>query len=444
MKRNAIAGAVVSALSLLAGSEARAAAFALYEQGVSGLGNAYAGAAAVAEDATTVWWNPAGMARLGPGKHAAIAGSIIAPSTKFSDSASRASPPTNTTVGGTGGDAGNTALVPSFFYVMDLNPRMHFGLGVSVPFGLKTEYDATWIGRFQGISSEVKTLNINPSLSYKLSETASVGGGISYQRGKIDLLSAVNYSAAAAAAGAFPVPVGPNVEGQNKTSVDGDAWGFNLGTLFNVTPATRVGIAYRSSLSYKLDGSTSFSDVPAALAASPRLAAGNVKLELKTPDNLSFSAAHRMNDRLELLGDLTWWHWSKIKQLPLVRSNGAASGSTLSTLTFNFDDAWRASIGANYKLNGPWTLKLGAAYDQTPVPNAESRSVRLPDNDRYWLSAGAAYQVSRDGKFDFGYTFVSAKNADINNDQRATGAGLVNGSYKAHVHVLGVQYQHSF
>src|SRR3989442_14105863 len=160
MKRNALAGTVVSALGLLAGSEAHAAAFALYEQGVSGLGNAYAGAAAVAEDATTVWWNPAGMARLGSGKHAAIAGSIIAPSTKFSDSASTASPTTNTTLGGTGGDAGNTALVPSFFYVMDLNPRMHFGVGISVPFGLKTEYDSDWIGRFQGISSEVKTLNI--------------------------------------------------------------------------------------------------------------------------------------------------------------------------------------------------------------------------------------------------------------------------------------------
>ena len=169
-----------------------------------------------------------------------------------------------------------------------------------------------------------------------------------------------------------------------------------------------------------------------------------MKLDLKTPDNLSFSVAHKLNDQWDLLGDLTWWHWSKIKQLPVVRTSGPANGTTLSTLAFNFDDTWRASIGANYKLNGPWTLKLGAAYDQTPVPNAESRSVRLPDNDRYWLSVGAAYQVSRNGKLDFGYTFVSAKNADINNDQTATGAGIVNGSYKAHVHVLGVQYQHTF
>src|SRR5437867_3722599 len=132
MKRNAIAGAVVSALGLLAGSEAHAAAFALYEQGVSGLGNAYAGAAAVAEDATTVWWNPAGMARLAAGKHFAIAGALIAPSTKFNDRASVKATGPLPPLGDTGGDAGDTALVPSLFYAMDINPRWNFGLGISV------------------------------------------------------------------------------------------------------------------------------------------------------------------------------------------------------------------------------------------------------------------------------------------------------------------------
>jgi long-chain fatty acid transport protein len=438
MKRNAIAGAVVSALGLLAGSEARAAAFALYEQGVSGLGNAYAGAAVVAEDATTVWWNPAGMSRLGAGKHFAIGGSFISPSTKFSDNGSVRGTGSNAAFTGSGGDAGKDALVPSMFFAMDLGPQWSFGVGASVPFGLKTEYESNWIGRFQGISSKVETLNINPSVSYKLSDTASVGGGINYQRGKVDILTGVNL-----------VLIAPGLEGQNKISVDGDAWGFNLGGLFNVTPVTRVGIHYRSSLKYELEGNTSFSGVPpAAAAADPRLRDGNVRLDLKTPDSLAFSAAHRMNERLDLLADVTWWHWSKIKQLPVVRTDGPLSGNALSTLTFNFDDTWRASIGANYKLNGPWTLKLGAAYDQTPVPNAESRTVRLPDNDRYWLSVGATYQVSRVGKLDFGYTLVTARNADINNVQNTASPpqanGNIIGSYKAHVHVLGVQYQHSF
>ena len=95
------------------------------------------------------------------------------------------------------------------------------------------------------------------------------------------------------------------------------------------------------------------------------------------------------NDRLELLGDLTWTEWSKIKRLPLVRTSGPANGATLDTLTFNFDDTWRLAVGGNYKWSGPWTLRAGVAFDQSPVPNAQDRSVRLPDNDRYWLTFGA-------------------------------------------------------
>src|SRR5256885_1159241 len=190
MNRNALAGAVVSALGLLAGSEAHAAAFALYEQGVSGLGNAYAGAAAVAEDATTVWWNPAGMSRLAPGKHFALGGAFIAPTTEFNNRASVPAVLSNPALNGTGGDAGENKLVPSFFAAMDLGPRWNIGLGVSVPFGLATKYDENWIGRFQGIESEVKTVNINPAVSFKLNDALSIGGGVSYQRAKIDLSQA--------------------------------------------------------------------------------------------------------------------------------------------------------------------------------------------------------------------------------------------------------------
>ncbi|MFL6564532.1 MAG: OmpP1/FadL family transporter, partial [Burkholderiales bacterium] len=128
-------------------------------------------------------------------------------------------------------------------------------------------------------------------------------------------------------------------------------------------------------------------------------------------------------------------------------TDGPVSGATLSTLTFNFDDTWRLSVGANYKLSQPWTLKVGLAYDQTPVPNAESRTVRLPDSDRYWLSLGAKYQASRNGAIDFGYTYIQASDANINNVQNTppTAAnGNIIGTYKASVHVFGLQYQHTF
>ncbi|HEY6822678.1 MAG TPA: outer membrane protein transport protein [Burkholderiales bacterium] len=449
MNQLRIACAVSCALAALGATlESKAAGFALHEQGASGLGNAYAGTAAVAEDATTVWWNPAGMARLAPGKHLSVGGTYIMPSTKFTNSGS-----TNAggigTLGGDGGDAGKSALIPSVFYAMDLNPKWNLGFAATVPFGLKTEYDPSWMGRFQGILGEVKTFNLNGSASYKFSDAASAGFGLSYQTIKINLKTAANYTAAGSApsplvgifgAGIFP---GLGAEGQNSTSVDGNAWGWNVGTLFNATPDTRIGIAYRSSLKYKMDGQANFSNVPATLAPTGVFATTNVHAELNTPDDLAFSAVHKLNDRVELLGDVTWTHWSRIKQVPIVRTSGVLSGQNLGVLTLNFRDAWRTSIGANYKLNSAWTLKAGVAYDQSPVGSATDRTVSLPDNDRYWLSAGARYQISQRDMIDFGYAYIKVRNADINQNLPA-GSGTIVGSFKEHVNILGVQYQHTF
>jgi long-chain fatty acid transport protein len=440
VKKNVLAVSIASALSLIAAGRAQAAGFALYEQGISGMGNAYAGAAAVAEDATTVWWNPAGMARLPQGQHFSVGVAAIMPSWKFNDNGSVPALASNPAKNGNGGDAGSTAYVPSGFFVMSLNPAWSFGVGVSVPFGLKTEYDPNWIGRFQGIKSEVQTVNVNPAVSYKVSDALSLGFGVNYQHGKVDILTGVNLGPAA-------LPASAGLEAQNQLSLDGDAWGFNMGALFNVGPATRVGVHYRSSLDYKLDGNTQFLGVPAPFSASPTLQNGSVKLDLKTPDSLAFSVAHRMSPQLELLGDVTWWKWSNIKSQPVVRTDGPISGATLSTLTFNFDDTYRLSIGANYILSQQWKLKVGLAYDQTPVPNAESRTVRLPDSDRYWLSVGGKYQMSKAGALDFGYTYVQAKDANINNIQNTppTAAnGNIIGTYKASVNVFGIQYQHTF
>jgi long-chain fatty acid transport protein len=446
MKRNAIASAVSCGFALTVTSmQAQASAFALHEQGAAGLGNAYAGAAAVADDASTVWWNPAGMARLASGKQVSLGGTLIVPSTKFNNGGSTPAALSNPTLNGNGGDAGGAAVVPSLFFAMDVSPKWNIGLGVSVPFGQKTEYDSNWIGRFQGVKAEIKTVNINPAVSYKITDTASVGGGINYQRGEINLTSAVNYSAAAFGAGGpalLGAVGGAGVEGQNTTKLDGDAWGFNLGGLANVGAATRLGIHYRSALNYKMDGDTSFSNRPAALAAG--IPDSDVKLNFKTPENVAMSLVHSLNDKLDLLADATWTHWSRIQQLPLVRSSGTQSGATLDTLTFAFKNTWRFSIGANYKLDRAWTLKVGAAYDQSPVPSAEARTVRLPDNDRYWLTFGARWQPSRSSTLDLGYAFIKVKDADINNNQNAAGRGTVTGSYEATVNVFGAQYQHTF
>jgi long-chain fatty acid transport protein len=420
--KSAAANALAITLALAAApSDLNAAGFAIYVQGVSGIGNAYAGAAAAPEDATTVWWNPAGMAWLPQGKHLAGSLAFISPSAKFSDAGSSAPP--GRPLGDTTDDAGHRARIPNVFFVMDLAPQWHFGLGVSSPFGLKTEYEPTWLGRFQGITSELKTVNFNPSVAYRASAATSVGLGLNYMRGEIDFLSAVNLGAA---------------EAQNRTTLEGDAWGFNVGAITRITPALRLGVHYRSSLKFNLDGDTAFT------APAPSSLNGKVKLDADTPDTVAFSSAYRVGEDVELLADATWWHWSKVDRLPIIRTDGSAAGSTFDTIILDFKDTWRLSAGANWKLGGPWALKAGIAYDQAPVRRPETRTVRLPDSDRYWLTGGLQYRASMKSVVDVAYSFVKAKDADIANDQSSANRGIVRGTYKAAVHTIGVQYQHSF
>ena len=448
MKKHVLALSVAAAFSFQ--QEARAAAFALQEQGVSGLGNAYAGAAAAAEDASTVWWNPAGMVRLPRGSHFLAAGHLIDPSTKFTDNGSVPAAASNPARVGPGGDSGQQAFVPNLFYATDIDPGWSFGFGLNAPFGLKTEYDADWVGRFQGLTSQVRTLNFNAAFAFKLSERASVGVGASYQRAEIDLITAVNYSGVAfgaGGAGLLSLIGGAGLEGRNTTGLEGDAWGWNVGGLYDVTQGLRVGAHYRSAIRYKTKGTTTFSSVPPLFASIPTLAAatsnGDVRLELETPSSFSVAAALRSTDRLEFLADVTWTQWSTIGQLPIMRTTGPGNGQTLDTLTFNFDDAWRAGVGANYRL-GTFTFRAGAAYDQSPVPGATDRSVRLPDNDRYWLSLGVSWVPNALNRFDIGYAYIQVKDAEINNDQTARARGIVRGTYQADVHVVGVQYQFTF
>lgn len=174
-------------------SFAQAAGFALIEQNASGLGNAYAGQAAAATDASTVFFNPAGMGLL-PDSQLVVAGNLIKPSAEFQNGGSTAAP--LQTLGGTGGDAGGLALVPNFYYVHPVNKELALGIGVNAPFGLKTEYDQTWMGRFQAVTSEVQTINVNPSLSYKLNDTVLLGIGLSAQYIDAKLTNMANYSAA--------------------------------------------------------------------------------------------------------------------------------------------------------------------------------------------------------------------------------------------------------
>jgi long-chain fatty acid transport protein len=225
---------LVGALALVS-NYAAAAGFQLLEQNASGLGNAYAGSAAVADNASTIFYNPAGMTQLKE-REASVGMAAIKTSFKFTDNGSSVGALAGT---GNGGDAGTWGYVPNGYLSWALNPDLYFGLGIGAPFGLKSEYsEKPWVGSAQANSFDLKTYNVNPSVAYRVNSMVSVGGGLNWQQLTADYLRV----AAVASAGFVASPV--------NMSLKGDSWGWNVGALFNVSPDTKVGTSYRSTVNY--------------------------------------------------------------------------------------------------------------------------------------------------------------------------------------------------
>lgn len=383
---------------------AQAAGFALIEQNASGLGNAYAGAAAVAGDASTIFFNPAGMTRL-PDRQVVMAGHLIKAQAHFTGTV------TPNIGGGNGGDAGGLALVPNAYFAFRLTPDVHLGVGLNAPFGLATEYDADWIGRTQAIKSELKTINLNPSIAWKASESLSLGAGVSIQYAEATLTSAT--------AASLPPPVGV-VKG------DDYGWGFNLGALWQVSPATRIGLAYRSEVDYTLEGTFKVNGI----TVNAPVFAGTT-----LPDSASLSFFHRLNDKWDLLADVTWTGWSDFDELRILR----ADGSVLSLTEERWDDIMRYSVGASYRLDDSWSFRGGVAYDEAPVSDVY-RTPRIPDGARTWIAVGGQYRLNRQGVIDFGYAHLFVEDVGLNKPDGV----LLQGRYDSQVDILSVQYTHSF
>jgi long-chain fatty acid transport protein len=408
---------------------ASAAGFQLLEQTASGIGNAYAGSAAVAENASTIFYNPAGMTQL-KDHEASFGLTAIKPSFKFHNNGSTS----GTLAGaGDGGDAGQWGWVPNGYLSWALNKDLYVGIGLGAPFGLMTDYDSPWKGSAQSNKFDVKTYNINPSVAWKVNDTVSVGAGLNWQR-----LTA-EYQRQLAIVPTVP----PGLPGNTPLTlkVDDNAWGWNAGALFHLTPVTKLGLSYRSKINYSATGQiTGGSPSPVVNGA----VGANVKASISMPDTFIASLSHQLTDRWEVLGDISWTGWSSIPKIDIVRTSGAAAGTVAQTLNTDFRDTWRFALGGTYKINDAWKWKVGIAYDETPVKGASTRLASLPDNDRIWLSTGAQWKVSQNSTLDFGLTYLYLKDADINNNQLTSGQGTLNGTYKDSGWLAGLQYSVSF
>lgn len=389
-------------------ASANAAAFYLQEQSVSGLGTAFAGAAADTPDASTVYYNPAGMVNLRRPEIYAGA-TLLLPNADFDNRGSTISRPAGlggvAALGGT--DSGNPfdpEILPQLYGVLPVNDRLALGLGVNSPFGLADQYDADWVGRYNSIDSELLSINIQPSVAYKVNNWLSLGAGVQVEYVRANLKSRV------------PTPTAAGTADGN-LRLKGDDWGigYNLGVQLQPTDTTKIGLTYKTAINHDLKGDVDVTyPQDAALAllgitpGSSISAAGEAKLSL--PDIASFGVSQQLDDKWTILGSVNWYGWSNFDNIP-ARSSALPGGSSLTPQ--EYEDTWGFAVGARYRLNDQWLLKAGFQYDQTPTVLPE-RSTRIPDGDRYWFTGGFTYSMTPQIDLDVSGAYVAVTEENIN------------------------------
>tara|TARA_R110002050_G_scaffold71891_3_gene154637 strand:- start:20577 stop:21908 length:1332 start_codon:yes stop_codon:yes gene_type:complete len=419
-----------------------AAGFAIIEQSVTGLGRAFAGSAAVAEDASTIFFNPAGLSYLSNSEFS-TALNFIKPESDFSnDGSSLPAILGSSALTGEGDDAGTLGIVPNLYYAHRLNDRMVTGIGISAPFGLVTEYDDNWVGRYHAIKSDLKTININPSFAFQTTEKLSLGFGINLQYVDLELTQAVDFGAVCAAASVGACAAPQAYDGKAKLTADDWSWGYNLGLIYQVTEATRIGLAYRSKISHHLHGKGTF-DIPnnaavQGVAGGAGFANGDIDGKVTLPESASFALHHQINAKWAIMGDASWTRWSRFQALTI---NSTDSVRLNSSKEEKWDNNMRYGLGFTYAHNDTWTFRGGIAYDETPVSD-QYRTPRIPDQDRKWIAIGASYKYSDNITIDAGYTHLFVDDPSLN-DTDSSGYALT-GEYDASVDILGLQMRWLF
>lgn len=416
-------GVLCLASVLCHGAPALASGFQLREQSAEGMGNAFAGSSAKAQDLSTIFYNPAGMTRL---QGNAVQGEVayIMPRSTFSGQANR-----NTGVGGgvvpggSGGDAGVDTPLPSLYAMMSVSPDLKLGLAINTPYGLETDYDDNWVGRYMALNSKLMTIDITPSAAYRLNSRWSVGGGLNIQYASATLTNAIDNRLAGNAS-------------DGKVEVTGDDWGVgvNLGVLYEFSPTSRVGLNYRSRVLHELEGKTDYTNVVNAGSLSS-LVDSDATAKLTTPDTFSIGVYHELSPQWAVMGEAQYTNWSLFDHLTVDNKTG-----TDSYVNEDWKDTVFLSAGATYKPNEKWKFQGGIAVDQSPVPEAH-RTARIPDQDRLWLSAGLGYQLTEGMALAASYTHILVRDAEIN---ESTSFGKLVGSYDGSVDIFSASLKASF
>ena len=405
--------------------------FQVLEQGASNLGTALAGAVVnTNNDATAAYWNPSAAFFVESENKLDVAISIIYPKMQSHVSATHTSPyqpGTNIPTPGVNDNAGKLAVVPNAYYVRKFGERFAGTLSITSPFGLATQYDeeGNFIGRY-----DIQGIQINPSLAYKVNDWLSVSVGAS-----ADYIHAELTSYTFIPQNGFPYG---GIDARTRMDASGWSGSFNVGATAKFLETGRFGISYRYQIKHDVDGYASTSNPMFGIASRQDISA-----KVTLPSNLNIGASYKFRDdfwnQFTVMAAYTFTWWSSFKNLDITNSS---TGAIISHTAENWRNTHRASVGIAYEpdWNKDLTLRVGAAFDQSPVRNAKFRTVRVPDTTRVWATCGLGYKIGN-MNFDIAYMHIFFDDANINNTQNhAYSSSTIKGYYTGCAHVVSMQF----
>ncbi len=436
-------------LAGLAAPQAQASGFQLREQSPSAQGNAFAGITAKGTDISSMFFNPATMTAF-EGFQVVAGLSCVAPKAELGGAAATRATALGASVitgAATHPDAANNALLPNLYAMWSVTQNLKLGLSVNAPFGLVTEYDANFIGRYHALKSDLKTVDVALNAAYRIHPMVSVGASMIYRKVDAELSNAVDFGGILAAVGQ---PVAPgSADGRATIKGDTSVAGFKAGLTLQPTSTLSLGLAYQGATKPKVEGTARY-DYPnptvAAAMADPRLnlVNGTATAEVELPDMTSLGLSWDITPEVSVAFEAARTGWSTFKELRVKFGSSQADSVTHE----NWRNTMYYALGGTWKATETLTLRAGLATDQGAVEDAY-RTPRIPDGNRTWFSGGLSYAFSKSMALDFAYTHITVKDGPLALQAGAPGnpdffRGNLSGTFQNSIDILAVAARFSF
>ncbi|MDF4741474.1 outer membrane protein transport protein [Vibrio parahaemolyticus] len=439
MKTNKTFLSTAVALSLLGTSGmANAAGFQLAEYSATGLGRAYAGEAAMADNASSQWRNPAMLTYL-EGTQVSVGAIYVNPNIDINGQTTLKHPVNQSVINSSStssDDFAHDAIIPNFYLSHQYNEQFAIGLAFGTNYGMETDLGKGFAASHFGNEASVTTMEANLNAAYKINNAVSIGGGIRY------IIGEGSFGATTPKVNVLQKPQGTTLK-----YMEGDdtAWGWQLGTAWQINENNRIGFTYKSEVELKLEGHAEGLGFGFGTPKLPQLR-DNGYMYLNLPATAELASFHQVTNQLALHASFNWTDWSSFEKL---EAHLETAGTHMVKVE-NWEDNYRFAVGATYQLQPKVALRTGIAYDTSAVSD-KNRTITIPETDRTWLSIGATYDWTKDFSLDAGFTYIIAKDAPIvesrgykSDDSAEVVGGQFVGETTGNVWLIGVQANYRF